>query len=802
MHLYSRTTKCLLIILMLLSLCMGAYYGVRIAVAVDLVGTGVLKGEAIPATYEKTESFVKDLAYEVGEAIYQEYLATLHNPEFYEQYVAFKVYTPDYTQLQDMLSSPDAKTFQWVESDLLGEVRVHEYEDIISYGVKNNIETKYVVAVDMDDNAIASWNGFSTEYIAISRAFLIKAIEEYGVIRGDEIVYGTGQSVWRYNKSKDAFYRSESEEVKVPGMVYYLYDTLQNEKVNATVLLEKPFFSYDEIVTSVMEMRNQSQALLDRVKEQRAAYNNWSYRVNVSGTSAWGDRSYSYIRQQPVYWVYEVKTGTIVTSLPDHLSDMLLENLFHRKDVVTLDNGTLHDSLENYIKKNAVTISIGLGTNYIYEDKFSEKSKQYASSKLQLNGVEKELYGLIVFSVIFLICLIMLVLVVGYRDKTRTLTEMQMSFFVPTEGMVLLPALLAVILWMLSKTYVLPIDNADISVSIACYISMTVMVCGAIAFVLLELVSRARHKLFLKKSIIAKLIDTFICLPFRMIRSFCSGAVMEGVREMETGNLDYQIDTKKLWGQKKQLAESINNLQNGLKVAVEQSVRDERLKTELITNVSHDIKTPLTSIINYVDLLKKETMPNEQAEHYLEVLDQKSQRLKQLMEDLIEASKAASGNLQCNPERIDLAELLRQTFGEFEDKFSGRNLQLIENFHQESVMVMLDSRHTFRVFENLCQNAYKYAMPQSRIYVDLDVTEDAVTVCMKNVSEEPLNISPEELTERFVRGDQSRNTSGSGLGLSIAKNLVLLQKGEFDIILDGDLFKVNVTFPLSNEEEA
>ncbi len=276
--------------------------------------------------------------------------------------------------------------------------------------------------------------------------------------------------------------------------------------------------------------------------------------------------------------------------------------------------------------------------------------------------------------------------------------------------------------------------------------------------------------------------------------------IVQGVEELEQGNLEYQIETEHMRGHKKELAENINHLRDGLKLAVEQSIKDERLKTELITNVSHDIKTPLTSIINYVDLLKKEPISGEKAVHYLEVLDQKSQRLKQLMEDLVEVSKSASGNVDFVPMKLDLIELLRQTIGEFEDKFNSRGLTVIENFKIQCAIVNLDSRHTFRVFENLCQNIYKYAMENSRIYVDVTREDTSVQVVMKNMSQYALNISADELMERFVRGDESRNTSGSGLGLSIAKNLVTLQQGAFYITLDGDLFKVTVTFPLVDTE--
>ena len=225
-------------------------------------------------------------------------------------------------------------------------------------------------------------------------------------------------------------------------------------------------------------------------------------------------------------------------------------------------------------------------------------------------------------------------------------------------------------------------------------------------------------------------------------------------------------------------------------------MKSERLKADLITNVSHDIKTPLTSIINYVDLLKREQIPNEKVQRYLEILDQKSQRLKNLTEDLVEASKASSGNLKLDIQDIDLVELVQQTNGEFEEKFQLRHLELVSSLPDRSIFIAADGRRLWRVLENLYNNAFKYAMESSRVYVDLVQEGDRVAFTIKNVSASPLNISPDELTERFVRGDVARTTEGSGLGLSIAKDLTRLQNGVLEITIDGDLFKVQVSFPV------
>ena len=223
-------------------------------------------------------------------------------------------------------------------------------------------------------------------------------------------------------------------------------------------------------------------------------------------------------------------------------------------------------------------------------------------------------------------------------------------------------------------------------------------------------------------------------------------------------------------------------------------MKSERLKTELITNVSHDIKTPLTSIINYVDLMKQEEIEDEKVKEYLQVLDNKSQRLKKLTEDLVEASKASSGNIKLTMEKLNVKELIKQVSGEFEDKFEKRGLEIIENLPEEDIFIEADSRYMFRVMENMYVNISKYALENSRVYIDIEKNGDTAKISLKNISQDQLNISVDELMQRFVRGDSSRTTEGSGLGISIAKSLTELQKGKFNIYLDGDLFKVEIEF--------
>lgn len=269
-----------------------------------------------------------------------------------------------------------------------------------------------------------------------------------------------------------------------------------------------------------------------------------------------------------------------------------------------------------------------------------------------------------------------------------------------------------------------------------------------------------------------------------------------GIFKMSEGDTSYKIDTTGFSGKGANLAKTLNNIGDGLETALQEKVKSERLKADLITNVSHDIKTPLTSIINYVDLLKREKIQDKKIQKYLDVLDQKSQRLKTLTEDLVEASKASSGNIKLDIANIDLVELIHQTNGEFEEKYEIRHLELVANLPQENILIAADGRRLWRVLENLYNNAFKYAMEHSRVYVDVAVKKDYVYFTIKNVSQNPLNINADELTERFVRGDVARTTEGSGLGLSIAKSLTLLQGGLFDIYIDGDLFKAQVGFPI------
>ena len=268
----------------------------------------------------------------------------------------------------------------------------------------------------------------------------------------------------------------------------------------------------------------------------------------------------------------------------------------------------------------------------------------------------------------------------------------------------------------------------------------------------------------------------------------------QGAKNIADGDMDYVIDTRKMFWEFKKHGENINRIGDGIQAAVDEKMKSERMKTELITNVSHDIKTPLTSIISYVDLLDKQNIADEKSQEYIEVLKRQSGKMKKLIEDLIDAAKASTGNMKVELEELDVRVILEQAVGEFESRFKARGLRPVVNISAKRTYTVADGKLLWRVIDNLLGNICKYAEENSRVYIDVESMEaeigDCIAISMKNISREQLNISGEELMERFVRGDASRNTEGSGLGLSIAKSLVELQNGKMDIIVDGDLFKV------------
>ncbi len=276
--------------------------------------------------------------------------------------------------------------------------------------------------------------------------------------------------------------------------------------------------------------------------------------------------------------------------------------------------------------------------------------------------------------------------------------------------------------------------------------------------------------------------------------SICMNKIMQGAKKLAEGQQRTRVATGKMVLHYKDMAENLNHLGEGMERAVSEQVKSERMKTELITNVSHDIKTPITSLINYVDLLKKEEIENETAKEYIEVLERQAARLKKLTEDLVEASKASTGNIAVNIAPTDVVELLHQSIAEYTDRLEASRLTPMVNAPQDKVIIPADGRLLWRIYDNLLSNICKYSMPDTRVYFDVAQSEEQVQITAKNISREVLNISVNELKERFVRGDSARHTDGSGLGLSIAESLTQLQGGSFHLFVDGDLFKAVLVF--------
>lgn len=325
-----------------------------------------------------------------------------------------------------------------------------------------------------------------------------------------------------------------------------------------------------------------------------------------------------------------------------------------------------------------------------------------------------------------------------------------------------------------------------------------ILVLGGLSLLEFVVLCYCQHNMGLVFGLFAlwKLIEIPVCL-FLLLQA---EKLREGLRRVADGDWKSQLNTTRLYGVFKEHAEDINRISDAVAIAVEDQMKSERFKTELITNVSHDIKTPLTSIINYVDLIKKEEIANETILEYVDVLDRQSTRLKKLIEDLMEASKASTGNLEVNWEECDMGVLLTQVVGEFEDKLMARGLEPIVTKPKETVLVLADGRHIWRVLDNLMNNVCKYSQENTRVYLSLEVVEQKVGIVFRNISKAALNIPSEQLLQRFVRGDSSRHTEGSGLGLSIAQSLTELMGGTMQLDIDGDLFKVRLEFPVAVTE--
>lgn len=515
------------------------------------------------------------------------------------------------------------------------------------------------------------------------------------------------------------------------------------------------------------------------------------------------------------YWNYE--NGNVKTSI----NDLTLENITYKFPYSQIK--------ENYDCK----IYTAIDSKLPYYDDYYESSLLY---EIASKSNKTALINIPVSFIIILVCIILITICAGKKKKEKeiylnlidkvpleiiiafTLAILLFAFIITNE--MLYHINIVVIIYMLVLASILYVIGIIAYETFIKRIKTHTLLKNTITYRIFKFMAKTAKNIFNHFDLAAKI--AIILIAFGIITAILAHGefigfvillviyafifkisfsyarqilnIKETAKQIYEGNTEIRLKEDEYKGVLKELCVYINDIAGGFSNAIEKGIKSERMKTELITNVSHDIKTPLTSIINYVDLLKKEEMPNEKAKEYLDILDKKSQRLKRLTEDLVEASKASSGNIKLNMEKLDVKELIKQISGEFEDKLREKKLDLILSIPEEETFVMADSRYLYRVVENMYSNIVKYALPSSRVYVDIILDKENIKIELKNVSKEKLNISADELMERFVRGESSRNTEGSGLGLSIAQSLTELQKGKFNIYLDGDLFKVTISF--------
>ena len=598
----------------------------------------------------------------------------------------------------------------------------------------------------------------------------------------------------------------ESNGYESYGLYY-----IREENINGNNNIEKINYYSEYYKTNVVWL------IIDN--KTKTAYTNLDYSIDTSNI----ENIQNKIQENATYWTYE--DGNIDTSV-NKLSSEYIEYIENGFDVENLSDYTIYTSVLN---------------NLEYVDDISMNSILYDVLVL----VDQKAAFLIPFLVIIIIALVpVIVLGVG---RTAKQDGIKLNWY--DKILIELAALIAILIAGIGACFTISVNGVSNLATLV--LAITIMAFGFFIIYLAcilffeTVVKRLKTHTFLKTTIIywlyikiKELLDevkitkrfilyfiifiiaNLICFAIMwsdgfpgIILSIILYAVVYGliskrlksyvkiekaINDLYQGNTDIELEENEFVKEMKNMASQINDIAGGLSNAIDEKLKSERLKTELITNVSHDIKTPLTSIINYVDLLKKEGMDGEKAKEYLDILDSKSQRLKKLTEDLVEASKASSGAIKLNMEKLNVNELIKQVSGEFEDKFKARKLEEIITFPENALYIKADSRYMYRVLENMYSNISKYAMEGTRVYTDIIEKDGRIVIQLKNVSKQKLNISVDELMQRFVRGEASRNTEGSGLGLSIARSLTELQEGNFNIYLDGDLFKVTIEFNKEN----
>ena len=507
--------------------------------------------------------------------------------------------------------------------------------------------------------------------------------------------------------------------------------------------------------------------------------------------------SKNYFESHPVYMIYDNSRQTvypnIVTDNPYHyLIDYEFSELSHQDKVyVAFTDDFLNSKIAQWTEQKAfitdkLYIIIGLLLGLLISLGYlllSIGRKAFADKQVHLNFINRIYNDInLVMCGLLIMLWILLMDTIMFHYKIQEMFVLAIpTIIIGTIGLILV---LSLIIHLKNRTFIkhtliytifhkLFIFVKDI------YDSGSVAVKVAVAVIAYPIIAAATFFMF------PITIGVAVWLTHKKVKDY--NALKAGVKRVKDGDIHHNIEVTTK-GEFKELADDINSITDGLSKAVANELKSERMKTELITNVSHDIRTPLTSIITYVDLLKQEN-DQSKAKEYIEILDQKSQRLKVLTDDLFEAAKASSGNIPVNYEKIDIVSLISQGLGELDDRIQERSLDFKVTYPDEKLYVNADGKLLWRAIENLLSNIFKYALEGSRVYVDVTNIGSEVTLTIKNISAYELNISSDELMERFARGDESRNSQGSGLGLSIAKSLIEIQKGNFKIEIDGDLFK-------------
>ncbi|MDF2803316.1 MAG: Signal transduction histidine kinase [Anaerocolumna sp.] len=596
---------------------------------------------------------------------------------------------------------------------------------------------------------------------------------------------------------------------KNSNFIYYVKN-IKTGKVYCSSSLEDKLFKKDEDSDETLDK------YLEQVKQNNSAYLILNTETKKFATNV--NRGYQYISYEYLSWVIDYIKGSIIeeeentdTYRGDYIiCTTLADRLPNKFD----EFGQMNDEFKSLystfqVSKQPVPISAVLLITFIILS-ITLAGHKKNTSNIILNGFDR-IRSEISFLIIVVGIIILIMLAEYLAHYLKETFDIEKTFLLAISYTIIFPYCMFGFLSLIrrlksntlySNSFLNSFNKASRQLvsefisqrSITYRLSFVLLV-----FILVQVLAfYLYHNPIIGSGLVLYLlfvIPDYMFLIYTLLKSAIDyNIIRQETKKLAEGNLSYKVPIDNMHEPALSLAVDINNISEGFSVAVDEKVKSERFKSELIANVSHDIKTPLTSIINYVDLLKKEKLENEKAKGYLDILTSKTWRLKTLIEDLMEASKASSGSIVLNLECINLVELVRQSIGEFEDKFVSHNLEAVLNIKNEPIYIMADGRSTYRIIENMFSNVNKYALSNTRVYVDIFTDNDYATVSIKNISATKLNINADELMGRFVRGDASRNTEGSGLGLSIAKSLAALQDATFDIDLDGDLFKAVIRF--------